>query len=362
MTAPAPSVLLIHEFAGSFGGAERYLELLGAGLRSSRVPTSAVVFAGDGAIDGPLGDRLRSIAPDTAVLPGRSRPGPIRAAVARQRPDVLHWTFVDPFAFRGASWLLLPWGRPSVITDHLPQLRHAGPHWETTRRLANRRIAVMIVVGEVAAREAERRWRRPPPLAVVANGVPAAVGRVREGVAPDQALRLLFLARLTEQKGADRLVPDLVAARGAGVDARLRIVGEGPMAAEVADRADRAGVAPWIELAGFSDDPAAELAAADVLVAPSRYEGLPFTPLEALSSGLPLVLSDIGPHRELAGASAGPGIHLVDPEDGAAMAAALKALAADLPAASADALARSAEHGLDRMIDRTVEAYRRAVR
>ena len=355
-----PSVLLVHEFPGAFGGAERYLELLGAGLTAAGIATSAVVFVDDPDAAARLHGRLTAIAPDTEVVTGRSRPGPIRRAVGAHRPTVLHWNFVDPFAFRGATWLLLPWGRPSVITDHLPQLRHAGPHWETTRRIANRRIAAMIVVGEAARREAVQRWARPPVIEVVPNGVPVGAGEVRAPIAADGAAKLLFVGRLTEQKGTDLLVPVLEAVRAAGTPARLRVVGEGPMAGVLAAEVVEAGLADHVDLVGFSPDPLAEMAAADVLLAPSTYEGLPFTPLEALSTGLPLVASDIPPHAELVGSEGSTGVQVVAGRAPQGWAEAVGRAISDLPAASRDALDLASSHDLATMVERTVAVYRRA--
>lgn len=355
-----PSVLLVHEFPGAFGGAERYLELLGGGLAAAGGRVAAVVFVADPSAAEALRGRLSRLAPDTTVLSGRSRPGPIGRAVRTHAPDVIHWNFVDPFAFRGASWLLWPWGRPSVITDHLPQLRHAGPHWETTRRIANHRIRVMIVVGEAARREAAARWRRPPPIEVVANGVVVGGGTTRRPVAPGAPLRLLFVGRLSDQKGARLLVPILSAVRDAGVEAHLRVVGDGPLAPDLSALAAAHEASGLVELAGFSSDPLADMAAADVLVAPSTYEGLPFTPLEALAAGLPVVLSDIPPHAELVAGGPGAGAQLVDQGDLTGWGRAVRRVAADLPAASLDALSRAEDHRVEAMVERTVAVYRRA--
>ncbi len=356
-----PSVLLVHEFGGRFGGAERYLELLGDGLTRRGVRTAAVVFITDADAAAAIGSRLARVAPDARIVVGPSRPGPIRAAVRDHRPDVLHWNFVEPYSFLAGTWLLPPWGRPSVITDHLPQLHHAGRHWEATRRLANRRIRSMVVVGEAARRAAERRWRRPPPLEVVVNGVPLGGGVTRRPRPPGAPLRLLFVGRLTDQKGVDRLVGDLEAVRAAGVDARLTIVGEGPLEPALRAMVAAAGLTGAVDLTGFADDPRPAMTAADALVAPSVYEGLPFTPLEALSTGLPVVLSDIPPHVELAGAGAGLGVQLVRREDREGWVEAVGRLAAHLPAASADALERAAAHDVEDMVAATVAVYHRAL-
>jgi len=54
-------------------------------------------------------------------------------------------------------------------------------------------------------------------------------------------------------------------------------------------------------------------------VCPSRFEGFGLTPIEAVASGVPVVASDIPPHREFVGRAA----RLVPPDDPAALAAAI---------------------------------------
>ena len=79
-----------------------------------------------------------------------------------------------------------------------------------------------------------------------------------------------------------------------------------------------------------ADDPAVVRAyhGAAVAVCPSTFEGFGLTPIEAVASGVPVVASDIPPHREhLAGVA-----RLVPPGDDAALAAEIRA-ALEAPAA-----------------------------
>jgi glycosyltransferase involved in cell wall biosynthesis len=80
-----------------------------------------------------------------------------------------------------------------------------------------------------------------------------------------------------------------------------------------------------------------------------------------LSTGLPLVLSDIPPHAELAGDGAGAGAQVVRGNEPEVWARAVAQVAADLPGASRDALDRAALHDLATMVERTVAVYRRAL-
>lgn len=74
---------------------------------------------------------------------------------------------------------------------------------------------------------------------------------------------------------------------------------------------------------------AAHLAAADVYVLPSRHEGFPVAPIEAMASGLPVVATDVHGVRDILGSGAEAVGRIVPPADAAALAAALLALAGD---------------------------------
>ncbi len=97
----------------------------------------------------------------------------------------------------------------------------------------------------------------------------------------------------------------------------MLVAGEGPQEAELR--------AAGARMLGFRRDPQRVLAAADVLVMPSRNEGLSFAVIEAMAAGLPCVVSD-GPGNPEAVADAG----IVFPAgDEAALRVALIRLAAD---------------------------------
>jgi glycosyltransferase involved in cell wall biosynthesis len=102
---------------------------------------------------------------------------------------------------------------------------------------------------------------------------------------------------------------------------RLAIVGDGPQRGAVTAAAR--GLAPGrVDFLGPVVDPALTLAAADVLVLPSRTEGIPAVLIEAGLSGLPVVATDVGGVREVV-VSGETGL-LVAPGDGPALVGALR--------------------------------------
>lgn len=141
---------------------------------------------------------------------------------------------------------------------------------------------------------------------VVAGGLPqekvVVLPHVVEDVGarrtvPSESDTILYVGRLTYAKG----VPTLVRAwrDHAPEGLKLRVIGTGPQADEIA-----ALDAPGVELLGWADKARVleEMRAARALVFPSEwYEGMPMTLLEAFSSGLPVLGSDIGSVAEIVG-------------------------------------------------------------
>ena len=112
---------------------------------------------------------------------------------------------------------------------------------------------------------------------------------------------LLFLnvGRLIDQKGHRYLLEAMKRVAEVLPDARLAIAGEGWMRPELEQLTRRLGVEATVALLGRRDDVPRLLAAADVFVFPSLFEGLPGALVEAMIAGKPIVASDIAEIREI---------------------------------------------------------------
>lgn len=166
-------------------------------------------------------------------------------------------------------------------------------------------------------------------LDVLPHYLPAEAFAERSRAA--QGSYALVASRLAPEKGIDSAIE---AAASTGIP--LRVAGEGPAAAELAEIADRTG-AP-VEFTGRLERAslARELAGAAMLLMPSRYhEFAPYSALEAMAAGVPVVASKLGGLPELVGAA-----RCVPPNDPAALAARMTALweAPDLRRAEGDEL------------------------
>ena len=113
----------------------------------------------------------------------------------------------------------------------------------------------------------------------------AGLRRLRPNWLPPTARLVLALGRLHRNKAFDVLIHALAKLP----HVMLLIAGEGPERAGLEALARREGVGARLRMPGWSDDPAALLAAADIVACPSRHEPLGNVIIEAFSARLPVV-------------------------------------------------------------------------
>lgn len=312
------------------GGAEKHLVRIANALDRDRFRVSVAVARGGGAYEGEL-------AADVAYHPLRGRRMrkaalPLRRLLAAERPDVLcsfmdHANCVALLASRG-----LP-GRPAVVAgvQNPPSVslqRVPGPVRGAIRggmrALYPRADAVVALSRGVADELARMIPGVAGRLSVIPNaGMDGAVPppAVRVPRSADAAPVLVACGRLVPQKGYPVLLRALARVREQ-VPARLQILGEGPLRAELGELAASLGVDDAVSFEGFQADPAAWMGAADVFVLSSQYEGFGNVIVEAMAAGAPVVATDCpyGPGEILEGGRHGI---LVPPGDPEALAAAL---------------------------------------
>lgn len=107
---------------------------------------------------------------------------------------------------------------------------------------------------------------------------------------------LLFVGRLEEAKGASRLIAAFARLAATRPELALVLIGDGSQREALGMQARAAGVGQRVTFAGWVDHDVlpAWLRAADVLLLPSDYEGLPTVVIEAMSCGVPVVATAVG--------------------------------------------------------------------
>ncbi|MEV7963505.1 glycosyltransferase family 4 protein [Oerskovia paurometabola] len=200
---------------------------------------------------------------------------------------------------------------------------------------------------------------------VVPNGVELGAGAADPVAAADAAEPvLLAVGRVEHVKGFDLLL-EAFAASPLAERARLTIVGDGSELAELRRRARTLGVEDRVSFPGMlgPDAVAEALAAATVVVVPSRKEAASIVVLEAWRAGRPVVGTVLGGPRTLL--TDGVDGLLVDPRDAGALADAIGSLldAPDLAAALGAAGRREVErYTWEAVVDRYDDLYERVLR
>jgi glycosyltransferase involved in cell wall biosynthesis len=311
--------------------------------------------------------------PAFAVVEVADRPRPVRdlAAVLRLRrllrgwaPDLVHAHGLRAGAFAALARAGLPY-RLVVTVHNAPPV--TGParvvHAALERLTARRADAVTWVSGDLAARMRRAGARDGGRALVAAPGFappePGQVAAAREDLGGADRPAVFAVGRLAEQKGFAVLID--AAARWQGRDPcpRLAIAGEGPLADALAGRARAVGVP--VRFLGRRDDVPALMAAADVVVVPSLWDGQPLVVQEALRSGRPLVASRVGGIPALTG----EGALLVTGGDAVALAEAVLSVLSD-PGVAARLRAAATERSnllpsSGEAVDSAVALYRRVL-
>src|SRR4051794_13412507 len=220
--------------------------------------------------------------------------------------------------------------RPLVLTLHNALQDGTGPRQQLLRRLEGVTIRaadlVLAVSGDLAAnarRLGARDVRLAPAIAPPRPPAQRSRADVRAELGVDGTRPVVVaIGRLHPQKGYDVLL-DAVTRWSGRIHPLVAIAGDGPLREELPARIAAEDLP--VRLLGRRDDVAELLAAADVCVLPSRWEGSPFTGQEALRAGTPLVATRAGGMPELFGA----GAELVPVGDAAALADAVVAVLTD---------------------------------
>jgi glycosyltransferase involved in cell wall biosynthesis len=253
-----------------------------------------------------------------------------------------------------------------VITMHGGLYYAAAWRRRAALRWAMRRSAALVGVSDATASALQSILGiEKSKLHVVPNGIPLRTGvraklRSELGLAPGELL-IVSVGNLYPVKGHAVLI-DALAKLRERTGWRLAIAGRGEEEPRLRVQAATAGIGDRVHLLGFRDDIADILAAADLFTMPSLSEGLPLALVEAMSFGLPVVVTAVGGVPEVV--TDGVEGMLVPPSDASALATALGALLADAPRRQkmGDAARTRAlrDYALSTMADRYERLYRGA--
>ena len=326
----------------STGGTARHVKMLAVGCAARGVQAEVLGPAqtdrdfafGAGFTPVEISDRPR-LARDLRAI------ARLRSLLRRSRPDVVHAHGLRAGALSAIAVAFAaprdPAVRPAlVVTVHNAPVfgGTTGTIYRVLELIVARNARLVLCVSAdledrmraAGARQVGRAVVPAPLVLLSPPGVSAetrAATRAALSAGPDQPV-VLAVGRLAAQKGFGLLLE--AAARWGDIQPEplLVIAGEGPLRAELAAQAALLGVA--VNFAGQRQDVPALLAAADVFVLPSAWEGQALILQEALRAGTAIVATRVGGNLDLTGEDAAL---LVPPGDAQRLADAVRAVLGD---------------------------------
>lgn len=310
------------------GGAQETVKTIAKYLPRKNIDVVVCSFR-----DGVLGDEIEALGVPVEILPDRKHSAldlPLfLTEMYRRRQDLIR--IIDRYdvgvvqtqglgsldylamtlASRTRVWWTIQNASFQLRREHLP--RFGQLLW--AKRLMHRllyRLGQSMVEGVIAVSdETAESYRRyvggKAAIAIVPNAVdiekyPANIDRAMTrralGLEPDDTVAIV-VATFKGQKGHKHLVQAVEKIATSLPGLRILLVGDGELREEIEVLVDSRGVGHQFRFLGSRRDVPVLLAASDLFILPSLWEGLSVALLEAMSTGIPVVATDVSGTREL---------------------------------------------------------------
>jgi len=286
-------------------GAERQLTLLTSGLPRDKYEPHVIALN--------RGGHYGQILKDQQI--------PVHILGKRFRFDLLTWgrlrgllktiqpQIVQSYIFSANSYVRLPGVCPPnskvIVSERCVDSWKSNWQKSVDRRLADRMDAMTANSQSVADFYSTEIGIPKERLHVIPNGIPelpsTGPGRLHKEIGAPSSCKLIgFSGRLVPQKNLRDLVWAFhLFAQGTSDSVALVFIGDGPLRDSLAQFAAELGRRDIVHFVGHRNDACELVADLSTFCMPSAFEGMSNSLMEAMASGIPCVVSDITPNREL---------------------------------------------------------------
>lgn len=322
---------------GQIGGGESHLLSLVENLNRDEFEPVVLSFT-----EGPMIDRLKQMGVDTHVIYTEK---PFDITKWKRVKKLLQDEQIDMVHAHGTRansnvlWAARSLNLPVVYTVHgwsfhqdqnplVRSIRVMGEKYLTSKASVNISVSA-------SNKQSGKNYIKGFESVVINNGIdqnkfsPSKTFKnIRQelGIAEDTLL-LLFIARFTHQKQPLLLIKAFQQALNSGSKMHLLMVGEGDQKQEALQLVQTLGIGNNISFESFRQDVPDMLAAADIFVLPSLWEGLPIGLLEAMSMGKAIIATEVDGTKEVLRHNENG--WLIEPGNATALANAITILAND---------------------------------
>lgn len=185
------------------------------------------------------------------------------------------------------------------ISIHGPHIFFDGPNWALDKKTEHAQFISCIghfCTSQMMLYADKAYWDK---FKIIRCGVDIEQFEYRAPAA--QSNKLVYVGRLSAEKGLPILFESLATLKQRQVDAHLTVLGDGSDRAYLEQMVENMGLSKQVSFAGFVDQAtiAATLRDSDIFVLPSFAEGIPVALMEAMAIGLPVIATYVGGVTEL---------------------------------------------------------------
>lgn len=214
----------------------------------------------------------------------------------RFAPDIVH-THLSACVYC-APWVIFR-NRKMLHTVHnMPAHELIRPKRVLMRMMYASGYAVPVAISKEIRTLTNQFYKLKEEPELIYN--PVDVGRFAStGKRKEEPFTVLNVGRLSVQKNQQLLVRAFSQVYEKNGNARLLILGDGPLRKDLQDLIEQEGLTECVSLEGNVTNTEEYYAKANVFALSSAYEGLPLAVLEAMASSLPIVSTDVGGVKDL---------------------------------------------------------------
>lgn len=225
----------------------------------------------------------------------------------KNRYDVCQIFFGIPSGPVG-YWLKKRYGLPYVIRFGGGDIPGFQDRFKTVYKLIGPFVKIIwnnaaaLVANSEGLKHFAEKFYSKKEISVICNGVDTAKFTPADEKNCNGVINLLFVSRLIERKGLQFVIPELKSiSEGTAKDIHLTVVGDGPYRAALEELTAGCNVSELVTFAGQKDkdELPAYYRSGDIFVFPSKREGMPNAVLEAMASGLAVVMTPCEGSSEL---------------------------------------------------------------
>lgn len=279
----------------NIGGAERAVVNLIAASDPKRFRYSVIILFNHRPLEKELAARGVTVhLVEKTSLVGWGLRAKIRAKLAELKPDLVHTHLFSPDVWgRLAAHDL---GIPVITTEHNINTVD-GFIKNTLRRLLKNYTDQYVACSESVKKYVAETYGITKPLSVIPWGIPLQPFLNVPPLVLQPPLRLMILGRLFPQKGQDIVLEALAHLKR--LPWQLELVGDGPLKDELVQLVETYQLTDRVRFSPATLDVPAAFSRADVVIIPSRWEGLGIVAMEALAAGRIVIAAAVGGLREV---------------------------------------------------------------